>query len=309
MTTIVFTGQGSQFIEMAKDFYDNYPVAKNTFDIISKSSGIDVKSIIFNNPSDKLNQTQYTQISIFCASMSIYNVLISEIDINKLDITNMLGHSLGEYTALTASKILSIDECAKLLKIRGELMQNAFEPNQSGMAAIIGLTCKDVENIINKNNLKIEIANDNSPLQVVISGINDEINKSELFFKNGNAKKFLKLNVSSAFHSKLMINAQNKMKNYINNVKFNKSPISIISNFTGNSSNNIDLIKENLCHQMSNRVRWVESVKHLESLNEKNIIEIGPKKVLTGLLKRISSNFEIKNIEYIEDITKIKNEF
>ena len=139
MTTIVFPGQGSQFIEMSKDFYENFQKAKNVFELISDNTKIDIKDIIFNNPSDLLNQTKFTQLAIFCASISIFEVFKDEIDIQILEINNMMGHSLGEYTALTASNRLSIEDCSTLLKNRGELMQNAFEPNKSGMAAVIGI--------------------------------------------------------------------------------------------------------------------------------------------------------------------------
>ena len=185
-------------------------------------------------------------------------------------------------------------------------MQNAFEPNQSGMAAVIGMNCSLVEKIIFNESLKVEIANDNSPLQIVVSGKKKDLISSEnTFIKNG-AKKFVMLNVSSAFHSKLMTDAENKMKEHINNVKFKNSDIKIISNFSADISRNIESIIFNLSNQMSNRVRWVESIISLEKLNEKNIIEIGPGKVLGGLIKRISNNFSIRNINNLNDIREFK---
>ena len=309
MTAIVFPGQGSQFVEMSKDFYDNFETVRDVFELIADTTKIDIKDIIFHNPSDLLNQTQYTQLSIFCASISIFKVLIQEINIQKLNISCMMGHSLGEYTALTAADILSIEDCSLLLKTRGELMQNAYESNQSGMAAIIGINCEKAENIIKKNNLKVEIANDNSPIQIVISGVKTDLLYSEKIFKDNGAKKFVLLKVSSAFHSLLMIEAEKKMKKFITNTNFNNSPISIISNYSGKISKNNKTIIDNLSKQMSNRVRWVESIKSLDSIIETNIIEIGPGKVLTGLIKRINSNFDIINMENISDIEKINNEF
>ena len=305
MTSIVFPGQGSQYLNMSKDFYNNYPIAKEVFEIIEDYSKINIKKIIFENNDNLLNQTKYTQISIFCASISIFKVIEKEIDLEKLNISSMLGHSLGEYTALTAAGYISIKDCALLLKIRGNLMQNSFEPNKSGMAAIIGLNCQKVEKIIHNNKLNIEIANDNSPMQVVISGINEDIIKSEICFKDNGAKKFVLLNVSSAFHSKIMKSAENKLSQHISKINFNKSTIPIISNF--NSEINIDIKKivQNLTYQMSNRVRWVESINKLKNMKENRIIEIGPGKVLSGLVKRISSDFLIDNIEYPSDINKI----
>ena len=309
MTAIVFPGQGSQFVNMSKDFYDNFEIARNTFDLISETSKIDIKDIIFNNPSDLLNQTQYTQLAIFCSSISIFKVLKEEIDLKKINISFMLGHSLGEYSALTASEMLSVEDCSKLLKIRGELMQNAYEPNKSCMAAIIGINSEIAESIINQNKLNIEIANDNSPTQIVISGIKDDILNSEIFFKEGGAKRFVLLNVSAAFHSQIMSEAEILMNRYISSVEF-KDPLSpIISNYTGSITTDNNNIISNLSKQMSGRVRWVESIKSIEIEGETKILEIGPGKVLSGLIRRISNKFDILNVSNISDIEKIKNEF
>ncbi len=162
--------------------------------------------------------------------------------------------------------------------------------------------------MIKKHNLTLEIANDNSPQQIVISGIKSDLLNSEQIFREGGAKKFILLNVSSAFHSVLMCEAEKKMKEFIFNTDFKESQISIISNYTGEISNNKKIILENLMKQMSNRVRWVESINSLKGINETNIIEIGPGKVLSGLIRRIDTIFAIKNIDKIADIEKIKNE-
>ena len=308
MTTIVFPGQGSQFIGMSKDFYDNFNVSKETFEIIEDSAKINLKKIIFENDKDLLNITQYTQISIFCASMSIFNVLKNLFSQKNISFNFMLGHSLGEYSALTASNVFSLENCSKLLRIRGELMQNAYKENESGMAAVIGIECSKLENIILDNKIDIEIANDNSPSQVVVSGIKKNLADSEnILLKNG-AKKFIPLNVSAAFHSKIMKDSENKLKEFLESVDFNKPICSIISNYSGKSTLDPNTIFSNLSNQMSNKVRWVDSIKTLESLNEKKIIEIGPGKVLSNLIKRISNNFDILNINEINDYKKLINE-
>ena len=304
MTTIVFPGQGSQFVGMTKEFYENFSLTKEIFQKISDITSTDIKKIIFENPDDLLNQTQFTQLSIFCSSISIFKVFEKEIDLSLLNISSMLGHSLGEYTALTAAGYISIEDCATLLKKRGELMQNAFAPNMSGMAALIGLNCNLAASIIKENNLNVEIANDNSPIQVVISGKIDDLKISKDIFLQNGVKKFIFLNVSAAFHSNLMSKAQSSLKDFIDKIDFNKSSVSIISNYSGSLSNDINTIIHNLSHQMSNRVRWVESINSLERLNNNKIIEIGPGKVLTGLIKRISNKFIIENIETISDIKK-----
>ena len=307
MTVIVFPGQGSQFVEMGKDFYDSFQEVKDTFNIISEVSKIDIKDIIFNNPSDLLHQTQFTQISIFAVSISLFQVLKKHLDISNLKINFMLGHSLGEYSALCAANFFTIKDCAYLLKNRGELMQNAYEPNKSTMAAIIGIDCIKAEKIIKENNLEIEIANDNSPIQIVISGKKEKILNSESLFKDYGAIKFILLNVSAAFHSNLMLNAQKEMNKFIDHISFNESNINIISNYSAQHSNDINIIKKNLSNQMSNKVRWVESINLLENLKEKNIIEIGPSKILSGLIKRINKKFNIMNFNKISDIETIKN--
>ena len=150
MTTLVFPGQGSQYVGMTKDFYDKFQIVKDTFDIIETSSNLNIKDIIFEDSENLLNITQYTQLAIFSSSIAIFNVLKKNNIFNKININYLLGHSLGEYSALVASEIISIEECSKLLKIRGELMHNSYEEKMSGMVAIIGLQCSLIENIISQ---------------------------------------------------------------------------------------------------------------------------------------------------------------
>lgn len=305
MTSIVFPGQGSQFVGMTRDFYDNFSIVKETFDQVESISKINVKKIIFENESGFLDKTKYTQLCIFCSSMSIYNVLINEFDKSILKFNYGLGHSLGEYSALTASNVLTINDSINLLKIRGELMQNAYPDNKSGMAAIIGLNCSSVEKIINENNLNIEVANDNSPLQVVISGIKDDLSSAESILINNGAKKYIHLNVSSAFHSQIMKDAEIEMKSYLKDVVFSNPDYPIISNFSANFSSDKKILFNNLTNQMSNKVRWTESIQQLSKVGEKNILEIGPGKVLSGLIKRITNDFTVISINSIKDLENI----
>lgn len=304
MTSFVFPGQGSQYLNMTRDFHDNFKIAKDTFQEIEEYSSINLRKLIFSDDDTLLNQTRYTQISIFASSLAIFNTLSNLNLINTADINFMLGHSLGEYSALACSNKISVREASIILKKRGDIMQNALAKNKYGMAALIGLSVLEIEKIINENNMNLQIANDNSPVQVVITGKIEDLIKYENSFKTKNVKKFIKLNVSSAFHSSYMINAQNELNKDIENLKFQNNNIKIISNFNAEDSNDNDSIKLALKNQMSNRVRWTESIKNLENTNDNKIIEIGPGKVLSGLIKRISDKFDIKTYNKVDDFNE-----
>ena len=302
MTAIVFPGQGSQFIGMSKDFFDNFEIARLTFEEIEDYVQIDLKSIIFDGKEDLINITKFTQLSIFTASLVIFRSLQNEMNLNEDTINVVLGHSLGEYTALACSNKLNLKDCSLILKKRGELMNNAVKPNKSGMAALIGKDSNYIQQVIEKNNINLEIANDNSPIQVVVSGDIEDIKKNKEIFLQNEIKKYVLLNVSSAFHSKYMNEAQNILSKEIDNLNFKSNNISLISNFTAEISNSNNEIISSLKNQMANTVRWTESIKKLEEIGETNIIEIGPNKVLSGLIKRISNKFDIKSINTISDI-------
>ena len=238
MTSVIFPGQGSQYLGMTKDFYDNFKEFKDVFLEIEDSTKLNLKKIIFSDDPNLLNTTNYTQISIFAASIGIYKTLELKHDfgVQTPKIRFMLGHSLGEYSALAASRTLSISQASILLKKRGELMNSTVTPNSTSMAALIGMNCKKIEEIIKKNNLDLEIANDNSPGQVVISGSDKVLQNSEKVFTSAGIKKFVKLNVSAAFHSKFMIEAQEKLNSEIDKVEFTDPTCSIISNYDASAN-------------------------------------------------------------------------
>ena len=302
MTTIVFPGQGSQSLGMAKDFNDNFDISRLTFEEIEDYTKIDIRKIIFHNERNRLDLTQFSQICIFASSYVIYKTFLQESKFNKNNVKIMMGHSLGEYTALTCSNKLNLKECSLILKKRGELMNNAVEPNISGMAALIGKDANSIQNIIDENNLNLQIANDNSPMQIVISGKKKDIINSKDLFEKNNVKKFINLNVSAAFHSKYMLHAQDELSKEIDKLNFSENEVKIISNYDANIYNDNLNIKKNLQRQMANKVNWTESIKKLEELGEKKIIEIGPNKVLSGLINRISKKFDITSINQISDL-------
>ena len=304
MTAIIFPGQGSQYVNMSMDFNENFDVARKVFQEIEDSTQINIRKIITENPLDNLNQTNYTQISIFSASMAIYRTLQSEFGNEILKPKILLGHSLGEYSALVAGNFINITDASILIKKRGELMHSSIEPNVSGMAAIIGKNADFIDDVINKNNLKIVIANDNSPMQVVVSGLIEDIISSEQVFSENGIKRYVKLNVSAAFHSNFMNDAQSKLINEIDKINFKNNNLPIISNYDSTINSNKESIKNALKNQMANRVRWTDSIKKLEETDTTQIIEIGPGKVLSGLITRITKKFDIKSIDKIEDLKK-----
>ena len=305
MTVLIFPGQGSQFSYMSKDFHDNFSVAKDTFQEIEDYTSINLRKIIFSDNDKLLNRTDITQLSIFSSSLAIYNTLIKEKDIALSEIDIVLGHSLGEYTALVCSQKINLKDASIILKKRGELMHNSLKENFYGMVALIGSSVQDIENIIKKNDINLEIANDNSPIQIVLSGKLSDIDNNAHIFKENKIKKYIKLNVSSAFHSSYMKDAQNELGILIDNLDLNQNHIKIISNYTAKLSNEVSEIKQSLKKQMASRVRWTESILNLENYGHKNIIEIGPGKVLSGLIKRTSNFFNIKSVNKIEDLSTI----
>ena len=228
MSAIIFPGQGSQYNKMAIDFDENFQLSRNIFEEIEDSTKISVRKIISDNDGNKLNQTNYTQIAIFSASIVIYKTLLNFIGIDKINPQVVMGHSLGEYSALVASNFLTITDASNLIKIRGELMNSAIQPNYSGMAAIIGKDAKFIDAIIKNKNINIEIANDNSPMQVVVSGLIDDINNAEKHFISEGIKRYVKLNVSAAFHSKYMLEAQKKLTLEIDKIKILSNTMPII---------------------------------------------------------------------------------
>ena len=304
MTAIVFPGQGSQYTNMAMDFNENFQISKDIFQEIEDSTKINIRNIISDNLDNELNQTNFTQIAIFSASIVIYKTLISQIGGGKIRPKFVLGHSLGEYSALVANNTLTIPDASCLIKKRGNLMNLAIKPNISGMAAIIGKNSEFIESIINEKKLNIEIANDNSPIQVVVSGMIKDIESSKAVFESQGVKKYIKLNVSAAFHSKYMLDAQNKLNIEINTTNFSSPEMPIISNFNALINSEKKEVINSLKNQMSNMVKWTDSIKKLEETGISEIIEIGPGKVLSGLISRISKKFDIKTINKIEDMER-----
>ena len=303
MRVVLFPGQGSQYVGMGSDFYKKFDSVKRIFDIVDKTLGYSLSNIILNGPEEELKLTKNTQPAIMTVGVSIFNVLNENFGFNLNSSKFFTGHSLGEYTALVCAKSLTVESAAYLLNERGKSMQEAVPPGEGSMIAILGMSVQDVENEINllSKNEVCEIANDNSIGQIVVSGTKKIIDTLHKNLKN-KKKKGIILPVSAPFHSSLMNTAAESMKEKIQKTIFLKPKPSIISNVTAKEENEANKIKPLLVDQITSRVRWRESINNVIKLGVNEFLEIGPSKVLSGLVKKINKNVKIININSIEDI-------
>jgi len=303
MRAVLFPGQGSQYVGMGLDFYDKFDSVRKIFRTVDKTLGMSLSNIILNGPEAELKLTQNTQPAIMTIGVCIFNVLNQQFGLNLNNARFFAGHSLGEYTALVCGGSLTIERAAYLLHERGKLMQEAVPSGQGAMMAILGMTIHEVENEINllPNGEICEIANDNTNGQVVVSGKKKAIEILNESFKK-KKKKGILLPVSAPFHCSLMKKAAENMKDKIENTNFLKPKPNIISNVTAKEESDVDKIKTLLIDQITSRVRWRESIDFMIKQGVDNFLEIGPGKVLSGLVKKINRNVKILNINSIEDI-------
>ena len=306
MFSVIFPGQGSQLVGMGKDFFDKFDLVKKLFKEADDALEINLSKIIFEGPKDNLDLTINTQPAIFLISYSIFKIVTEEFNIDLKKAKYFAGHSLGEYSALSSAGYLSFSQTIKLLRTRGDAMQNAVPKGEGGMLAVLGSTVEVIEKIIleNKDNITVEIANDNSVGQIVLSGKNNDLEKLIEILKSNNIKN-IKLPVSAPFHCKLMNNATQIMKEEIEKKNFQDSKKILISNVTANEILNKEELKRLLIEQIEKRVRWRESVINMINHGVNHFIEIGPGKVLSGLVKRINKNVKIDTINNESDIKQL----
>tara|TARA_B100001057_G_scaffold447164_1_gene486417 strand:+ start:40 stop:966 length:927 start_codon:yes stop_codon:yes gene_type:complete len=307
MFSVIFPGQGSQMIGMGKEFYDKYNLVKDLFKKADELLEFPLSKTILEGPKDQLDQTVNTQPAIFLVSYSIFQVATKELNLDLNKAKYFAGHSLGEYSALTCAGYLDFSNTLKLLRIRGNAMQNAVPEGEGGMIAILGSSIKEIEIILenNKNDFIVQIANDNSNGQIVLSGKNTDLIKLNEILKLKKIKN-IKLPVSAPFHCMLMNKATTIMREQINNIKFEDSNKKLISNVTADEVFNKDVLKKLLIDQIENRVRWRESIINMVNKGVKHFIEIGPGKVLSGLVKRINNDLKIDTINSESDINNLK---
>ena len=306
MFSVIFPGQGSQLVGMSKDLYGKYSLIQNLFKEADDTLGFSLSNIILNGPKEELDLTENTQPAIFLVSYSIFKLINEEFNIDLNKASFFAGHSLGEYSALASAGSLSFSDTLKILKIRGTAMQSSVPRGVGGMVAVLGSEIKQIENIIEENKSKYEcyIANDNSEGQIVLSGTINDLEKIMLDLRAANIKN-IKLPVSAPFHCKLMKGATIVMSEEISKLNFNEPKNTLVSNVTGKEISNSDELKNLLVKQIENRVRWRESVLLMINKGVNQFIEIGPGKVLSGLIKRINRNVKVSAINTDEDIKLI----
>ncbi len=303
MYSVIFPGQGSQIVGMAKEFYETYDYVKDFFlhsdEILKKK----LSKIILEGSQQELDLTVNTQPAIFLVSYSIFKVIEKQNKLNIKKAKYYAGHSLGEYSALCCAGSISFEQTLNILNSRAIAMQNAVPSGEGGMIAVLGIDIKQMTEILDENAKKYScyIANDNTVGQIAISGRTNALEKLQLDLKKKNIK-FVKLSVSAPFHCPLMNKAAKEMEEKINTLDFKDPIIDIISNVTAEPVNRSLDIKKLLIQQIEKPVRWRESVINMISHGTKAFIEIGPGKVLSGLVKRIDRNIKLNQVNNLNDI-------
>lgn len=303
----IFPGQGSQIVGMAKEFYDNFSVSKNVFEEVDEALGENLKKIIFEGSIETLTITSNAQPAIMTASIAILEAIKNETGLSIEKLCDFVaGHSLGEYTALCACNAITLADTAKLLKIRGNAFLKAGEKN-IGCMAVIGAPINIVEEIVEKSTIDgeiLEITNDNTSEQCVLSGNLNSIDKALDVAGKSGIKKIKKLTVSGAFHSKLMEPAVLMLTESLSDILISEPRVPIISNYTAKIENK-DEIKENLIKQVTNKVRWRETMLNLESLGVELFFEIGAVRILSNMVKKTCQKASALAVNSIKDMTDI----
>ena len=310
MSALLFPGQGSQIVGMGSEFYDKFGDVKNIFKQADETLNFSLTKLILEGPENQLQLTKNTQPAILTVSYSIFQVLKKEFNLNLNSFKFFAGHSLGEYSALVCSNALSFEDALYLLHERGKAMQDAVPVGRGSMIAVLGSKILEINNLIS-NEIKsgvCQIANDNADGQLIVSGDTENINKLQIILKE-NKIKSIPLKVSAPFHCSLMKPAADSMKEKINKINFKKPNINIVSNVTANPENLPEKIKELLIEQIYSSVRWRESLLNMFKSGANNFIEIGPGKVLSGMVKRTVKNVNCFSINSITDINNLDNEF
>lgn len=305
MISFVFPGQGSQNVGMGLEFYNEFPVARQAFEEASDTLKFDLAKLCFDGNMEELSLTANAQPALLTASIAAYNVLNQETDITP---DFVAGHSLGEYSALVVSGALEFKDAVHTVRKRGEFMQDAVPVGLGSMAAVMGLSKKEIEDICEQVTTEESIvspANYNSPQQIVISGNTDAVETASELLKEAGAKRVVPLAVSAPFHCSLMDPAAQKLKTVLEGIEIRDVSVPVVTNVTAESNSDSSKILQLLVEQVVNPVRWSESVEYLKNQKVDTFIEIGPGNVLSGLIKRTVNDVNIKNLEKPDQLNHI----
>ena len=306
MFSVIFPGQGSQIVGMGKEFFEKHEIVKKLFKEADEILEFNLSKLILEGPKEELDLTANTQPAIFLISYSIFQVVKKDFNINLNNAKYFAGHSLGEYSALSCAGYLNFSETIKILRVRGHAMQNSMPKGEGSMLAILGSTIEEVEKILkdNQNNFEAQVSNDNSVGQIVISGKTKDLQICSEFLKEKKIKN-IKLPVSAPFHCSLMDKATEVMSKELLKIDFKESKNILISNVTAEEISNVNDLKSLLISQIEKRVRWRESILYMINRGVNQFIEIGPGKVLSGLIKRINKDVKISSINNQSDIESL----
>ena len=300
---LIFPGQGAQYVGMGKELYEQYPAAKVIYEKANKILGFDIAKICFEGPKEKLTRTDICQSAILITSIAALRSLESILS-SPITPYSALGLSLGEYTALVCASSLTFEDAVYLVRKRGEFMEEASQRNPGVMASIIGFSLDGTKKVCEETGA--QIANLNCPGQIVISGAKEKVEAACALAKERGAKRAIPLEVSGAFHSDLMEPAANRLKLEIDKINICASKIKVVSNVTARYESTPEEIKDNLVAQVKSPVLWEDSIRFLVGEEIKKFIEVGPGKVLAGLMRRINSTLECFNVETAADVAAIK---
>lgn len=301
----VFPGQGSQYVGMGKKLYDASSEIRALFEIADDVLGFKLSELCFNGPEEKLKLTEYTQPAILLVSVAAYKYM--KMKNGNISADFLSGHSLGEYSALVVSGSLKFEDALKLVRARGKYMQEAVPVGEGAMAAVLGTEDSVVDEVckeVSKNTGYVAPANFNSPGQIVVSGKAEAVNKVIEILKSKGIKRAVLLPVSAPFHSELMFDAGKRLENDFKNIVVSEMQVPVISNVTGKPYDNKESIKSLLIEQITKPVRWVDCVRYMYANGVKLFVEIGPGKVLSGLIKRICEDV---NVYVVENPLEIEN--
>lgn len=304
---LLFPGQGSQFVGMGEDFSHRYPKVREIFARASSALNEDLSRLCFSGPADVLKRTENAQPAILTVSVAIYEVIQAEA---KIEPKSLAGHSLGEYTALVVSGALDLESAIRLVRLRGKLMAEACPAGIGGMGAILGLTRPLVESLCREASTPGEVlvpANFNSPEQIVISGHKTAVAKALKLASERGAKASLPLEVSGPFHSPLMQTVETRLREALGQVTYHDLRLPVVANFTGDFYQDKSTIAELLAKQVAHPVLWENSIRTLKKSGVDQTLEIGPGRVLSGLVRRIDRSIQVANVENLESLDKIRN--